>query len=178
MSDSPEMRTDAPTIPNEVYLLIVVPGEADPDGPPNMMNVQAVATAYDLNKGPLNGARQLGADETSNSFDDFVGEVFGDMMELTSNTIYGYAESVKAQQNTTEDDLRTEDVREADRKRTRAELYLKLLLDMGDKPAELMGNMLATFLVSSIEDTLESPDYDERVAEWRASMSGDPAAKE
>lgn len=171
MSDSPELRTDAPIPVNEVFMVIVTPGEPDPDGPPDTIDIKAVACAYDLNKGPLNGARQLDSSESSEDFGEFVSEVMGDMVELTSNTIYSFAMDAKRRENVTEGDERTAAVREADRTRMRGEMYLKLLMFFGDKPVELLGNVTATFLVSCIEDVIDSPDYEARVANWLARVN-------
>ena len=178
MSDSPEMRPDAPHIANEVYMLVVQPREAGPDDPPDTQTVNVVATAYDLNGSPLQGARQVGSDEVGEVFGDFVNAVVDDMMSLTSNTIWAYAEEFKKRVNEEMEQSTSPDDRMARRDHLRATLYVKLLMDMGGKPVELIGNMLANFLVSCIEDTADSPDFDERLAEWKAGQNGDPAAKE
>lgn len=170
MTDSEHMRPDVAPVSNEVYMVVIAPEPSDdPDAAPNTMNVKAVAAAYDLNKGPLDGARQLNNDETSNDFGDFVDEVREDMMDLTSNTVMAYAWDLVE---------RISAAPEVDRKRTASELYLKLLLDFGDKPVELLGNMFATFLLACIEDVAAAEDYEQRMAEWEARTSDDQAGKE
>jgi hypothetical protein len=46
---------------------------------------------------------------------------------------------------------------------------VRLLKSFGDKPVELIGNMLASMLVSAIDDVVNDPDFDKVLRAWRAN---------
>lgn len=152
----------------EVRIVVNTPVNNGPDDPPNIKHVKAKAVAYDLSKDPRTGARVLGTDEISEDFDAFVGDVLEDMDTLGYNLTMAHAWQIKKRDSMlTGEDLRTDETKRTER----SELFMKLLLEFGDKPVELLGNMLAAFMVGTVESSLDDDEIDQMLEDWERNAA-------
>jgi hypothetical protein len=149
------VRPYVPKEPDIVRMLLVrfAEGQQGPDAAPSVDTLDLTAVQYDLNAGPLTGATT--AENVPNALPVFVDSVIQDMDELNYSVIMDYAE----QQANSE-------TREANHL-----VFIRLLKSFGDKPVELLGNMLATFLVAAVDDMLMSPDFPSMLEAWKATPS-------
>lgn len=153
---------------SEVRIVVTRPAEGqDPDGPPNSVLMRATAVAYDLAKSPLDGARVLADDEIDADFGLFVEGVREDMDTLGYNLMMAHAKAIRARDSQlTDEDTRSEETLRDER----AKLHMKLMMEFGDEPVELLGNMLAAFLAGTIESALDDPELPKMLEDWETQM--------
>lgn len=171
MTDSPHMRpdafaeaeeghlTEAPEPPTEdiVHFLMVENVGDSPDGAPDATRVNIAPVRYDMALGPLAGASLLKAEDIDGGLREFVDTTLDDMMCLSFDMVMNNAERQKT----------------SGKPDTRDQLYVRLLASMGKHPVELMANLLVANLHGAIEEALADPEFDQTLAQWKASATSE-----
>lgn len=142
---------------NEVYMVLLMRDESNPDA----VRVKFTPAAYDMDKSPLDGGRTLAPSEVN--FTEFVNEAMTDMDSLAANFVMEYAHLVR-DNNGGPTVAVASDAQKAD-------LYVKLLAAFGDRPMELIGNMLAGMIMGCVEQLVTHEDFDEMWDEYAATKA-------
>jgi hypothetical protein len=161
---------------SEVRLVIMEFEDSDtPDTAPKRLRAKMTPIMFDLEKSPLDGGRGLAEAETPPSWGEWVDLVYEDMDALSTAIVYRYAASwLERERN-----AKGAKVFGADPvPPSRADMFGRLLSDFADRPAELLGNMLACLLIGVVEEAKDDPDFDDVYREWVDGVTASAAPTE
>ena len=139
---------------DEVYVLAmrrVGDGTMDTD---NGQLVEARGYAYNVKD---NTGRIAGEDEASPDIAEFITEVRTDMDSMGYGLVMTYASEIYE---------RGTYANEEDRARELAAVHMKLMHVFDDRPAEFLSNMIAAYIVGTIESAIEDQELPALLADW------------
>ncbi|QHB37509.1 hypothetical protein PP339_gp106 [Mycobacterium phage Onyinye] len=131
------------------------------------VNTLLTAVGYDLAKGPVDAVRVLSREETTGDLHSFVQDVIEDMDTLGYNLTMGHAWAVSREYP----GVSGEALRELDEHtKTRAQIFMRMLIDLKDKPQELLANMVAAFILGTVESALDDPELADSLEDWQSGL--------